>query len=76
MFAIAQQVGKQFDLRIIRHAQQRGIVRIQRHILNAAIAGIGQNWINGGDDFRPGDRGPLPTLNAQPDNDDAHTRSP
>ena len=65
VLAVAEQIGQQLDLGLVGHAEQRRVVAVERHVLDAAEAGIGQNRIHGGDDFRPSDRGPLATLNAQ-----------
>src|ERR1700716_2766013 len=76
MLAVAKQIGQQLDLGSIRHAKQRGIIGVERNVLDAPIAGVGQYRVDGRHNLRSSDRGALSALDAQPDNDNAHARSP
>ena len=35
---IAEQIGQQLDLRLVRHADQRGVVAAERHVLDAPVS--------------------------------------
>ena len=74
MLAVGEKMRKQFHLRRVRRAHQRRVIVGERHVGDAAVGGVGDDGIDGCRHLGAGDGAALASLDAQADDDDAHTR--
>ena len=72
VLAAGEEVGEQGKLGLVGRADECGVIIADRHVLDAAIAGLGRDGINRRDHVAAGDGEALPALHAETCDDDSH----
>ncbi len=74
MFAVAEQVAQNGEFCLVRNADKRGVIRLERHFLDRLVIGTLRHRIDDRHHLISGDRAALAALHPETDDRESHSK--